>query len=202
MTGGVKTTAVVSQAEVDKAIEEFTKELAAKGVENLKALVPVPEARGGSLTTHNLVKRETSATVGKEQASFTVSLSVHVIGVFYDPMALGQAAGAALRASVGPDRTVRAIDPATLAVTLEKADAVARQATVTVALSGVAIACDGQTLVDTGKIAGLSPGDAEQYLKTLPFVESVQIRLRPSWIRKIPTLKDHIEVEVQCPDAG
>ncbi len=199
MVGGVKTLAVVDEAQVAKAVDDFTIELAAQGIAKMKALVPSPEARNGSFVSSNLVKKETDAKPGTEQSSFNLNLSVHVVGVFYDPMALAQAAGAALRSSVGADRQLLSIDPASLTAELVKADPAAKRADVKVKLQGASVVSDGSVLIDKGRIAGLSPKDAEAYLKIQPFVESVEIRLSPAWARSIPKLKDHIDIVIKQP---
>lgn len=199
MQGGVSTVAVVTEAEVAVAVDAYTKELAAQAALKLRDLVPVPEMRAGSFLSQNIVKREHTAKPGSPQNGYTISLSVHVVGVFYDPMALGQSAAAALRASVGSGRDLVSVDQEHLSTTLEQADAVEKKAQVRVTISGKAVRRGTAEVVDIDKIAGLAPKDALHYLESLPFVASAHISLTPVWARSIPTLKDHIDVVVQQP---
>ncbi|TAL19884.1 hypothetical protein EPN90_02165 [Patescibacteria group bacterium] len=196
MSGGQRTIAVVSQADVDQAITALSDELAAAGVDKLKKMVPSTESAKGSFTTSNVVKKETDAKVGSELSSFKISLSLHVVGVFYDPMALGQAAGAALRSSLGSGKELTSVDTASLEAKLVSADPAAKQAKVEVKLSGSAELVGGD-LLDKGKIAGLSAADANKYLRSQNWVESAEIKLSPFWTRKVPKILDHIDVEIK-----
>jgi hypothetical protein len=194
MTGGTVTTVVLSQADVDKAIDAFVKDLASQGVDKLKALVPTEEAKKGVFMTSNIVKKVTDAKPGTEQSSYELSLSVHVAAVFYDPMTLSQVAAASLTKVAGDDRELVSIDQSVSTTVLDGIDVAAKRATVKVKVTGVASARDVTSMIDKSKIAGLSTEDAKRYLENLPFVESASIALRPSWSRSIPTLKDHIEI--------
>jgi hypothetical protein len=194
--GGEVVTAVLEEADIAAAIEEFEKELAAKGLEKLAALVPAAEAREKSFETSNLVKKETDAKAGSEQSSYNLSLSVHVAAVFYDPRKLSEAAGAALRAKAGSDRELLSVDESSLKVELKELDESGKKAAIKVVVSGLARVRDTSVSVDKSKIAGLSPKDAKRYLESLPFVEKAEIVLRPSWSKHLPSLKDHIDVVI------
>ncbi|MBP9748654.1 hypothetical protein KBD18_00460 [Patescibacteria group bacterium] len=199
MQGGLSTVSVVTEAEVAQAVDAYAQELSAQAALKLRDLVPVPEMRAGSFLTQNIVKRENTAKPGSPQNGYTISLSVHVVGVYYDPMALGQTAAAGLRASIGSGRDLISVDQEHLAAKLEQADAVEKKARVSVTIGGKAVRRGAAEVVDIDKIVGLSPKDAMQYLESLPFVASADVSLSPVWARSIPTLKDHVDVVVQQP---
>jgi hypothetical protein len=199
MQGGVSTVSVVTEAEVAAAVDAYAQELGAQAAHKLRDLVSVPEMRAGSFLTQNIVKRENTAKPGSPQSSYTISLSLHVVAVFYDPMALGQAAAAGLRASIGSGRDLISVDQEHLVAKLEQADAVEKKARVNVTISGKAVRRGAAEVVDVDKIVGLSRKDALQYLESLPFVAAADISLSPVWARSIPTLKDHVDVVVEQP---
>ncbi len=198
MTGGSSVSAVTSEVDLKKAEESLTAELTAKAMAKLKALVP-SELGEGAFSTANVVMRETNAVPGAKQSSFTVSLSLHVVGVFYDPIALGQSAGAALRTSVGAGKDLVSVDQGSVSAVLDAADPAAKSASLRVKVSGAAVLRQGPDAFDKSRIAGLTPKDAEQYLRSLPSVSSAKVRLRPAWARTVPTLQDHIDITVLKP---
>lgn len=195
MEGGTVTTAVLAQSEVDDAIASFAKELEDQAVAKLADMVPVVEARNGHFAQSDVVKKDTDAKPGTVQSSFKLSLSLHVAAVFYDPMALSQAAAASLRKVAGPDRDLISVDQSTFSATLDRIDEVTKRATVKVKVSGLAGATDVANMIDKSKIVGLSEKDAERYLLSLPYVESVTFSFSPAWSTTLPRLKDHIDIK-------
>jgi len=52
-------------------------------------------------------------------------------------------------------------------------------------------------LLSKDAIAGLSLEEAKTKLLSIDGVEAVNIQIQPTWIGKLPTMKDHIEMLVQ-----
>jgi len=55
-------------------------------------------------------------------------------------------------------------------------------------------------IFDKEKISGLSPKGVELYLANFKEVEAVSVELSPFWVKKVPKLKDHINIVVINPN--
>ena len=60
------------------------------------------------------------------------------------------------------------------------------------------IALRGDSLVlDKDKIAGMTEKEAKEYFAGFPSIKEAEIKFSPFWVKKIPTLQDHIKINIE-----
>lgn len=196
MTGGERIVKVVTQADVDAAYKIVEDKLRAAAEGKLR------EAAGGAATGATAVaeltvtKRTTDAKIGAEASGVNVTVAIKATGVFYHASQLMEKLKAELAASMSGDRElVASADAPTIVI--ERVDAAAGTASISAKLSGSARLKSSSQAFDKEKLAGLSRADAIAYLNGFPEVESATITFRPSFLRSIPRLKDHIDIIIE-----
>lgn len=194
MTGGAVEVSVITQAEVDAAIDAYAKEVAGQASETLKKLLSRPEVGSGVFFKEQVVRRETTAKVGETQPSFDVTIAVHVEAVFYDKDALLLVAEAALRTAAPADKELRGITADGLEVDLVGSDPAAKSATLSVTVPGEAVLKETNDAFDPEKLIGLSVEDVQRDLGSLDGVASVTVKITPAFLKRLPNLADHIDV--------
>jgi hypothetical protein len=80
---------------------------------------------------------------------------------------------------------------------LESADAKSETAIISIKAEGGYRLTPQSPQLDKGVLAGKTREEVEANIKVLDGVERVEVRLSPNWLSRIPTLKDHIEVNVK-----
>ncbi len=150
----------------------------------------------GSFVTHKIVRREHTAKIGQEQAAYDVTVAVSVNAVYYDRNAVERTARTQMNTTLGAGKDLQALDRDSFAVKLKEQNVAQKKAVLDVTVNGTGVVSEHNEAFDRKKIAGLSLADAQGHLLAVDGVAQVNIRLSPSWIKRLPTLPDHITMVV------
>ena len=197
MTGGIKTIAVVTQKDIDDAVENLLASLLVTAAENFKASSTFDAAKfSGPVYANSIIKQEVSAKAGDKTDSFKVKLELKVVGIAYDS-ALQDQAAQTLSNMINTGRELLSSNIAGLKPVIDKYDLLEKTATLKITLSGNTILTSNSSVFDREKLAGMKDSDAKQYLAKYAGVKSVDIKYFPFWLDRIPKLRDHIKVVVK-----
>ena len=196
MTGGVRTVKVVTEADVESAVAAVERELADEATATLRALAGDSADGRGEIVSYEATKRQTGAAVGTEASAVEVTVGIRAEGVFYDLEAVEERALSGLRAAIPAGQELVSVDKESFQVTVERSDAEAGVATLKILAAGDAAVNDGSDIFDREKLAGLSAKGVAEYFKKFPEIEAASVRFRPSWLRRVPKLKDHIDIVI------
>lgn len=193
MIGGERTVKALSQADIDAAYKMVEDELKGDAETKLRAAAGDAGSGGGAIAELTVSKRSSDGVVGKEASAVTVTVGVRAVGVFYDADELAALMAAELAAGVPGDRALVGA-PGAPTITIEKTDAAAGTAIIAVRVEGAARITSSSDIFDKERLAGLSRAEAARYFAGFPAVESIDIKFRPPFLRRIPRLKDHIDI--------
>jgi len=196
MTGGLETISTVAQEDIDKAVTELKDELTGKAGAELASLVA---GRGftGSAVMVNEDARSVSAKAGDSVGSFDVLLKLTVTGVYYNKEKLQNIGLNALKANVPTDMELGSNDVTSANVVVQNASATDKSATLGVVFNGTAILTPASQVLDKSRIIGLDETMIKAYLKSFDSVSDVSVSFSPFWVKKAPTMKDHIKMIVK-----
>lgn len=194
MTGGIRNTKVVSQEDITAAYELVIQALTAEAAAKLRALAGDAAALGGEVITSKVTKRETAAAAGTEASEVAVTIGVTVEAVWYDKSALEAAVRAAVSENIPAGQELVAFDPAAIAVEVVSGDADAGTAVVSASGKGESTFSASSPVFDKALLTGLTKARVLEYFRTIPGVDSVTVKFRPFWVRRVPGAKDHIEI--------
>lgn len=196
MTGGLETISTVAQEDIDKAVLELKDELIGKASAELASQIA---GRGftGSAIMINEDARSVSAKAGDKVGSFDVLLKLTVTGVYYNKEKLQNIGLSALKANVPTDMELGSNDVTSANVVVQNASAADKTATLGVVFNGTAILTPMSQVLDKSRIVGLDETMIKAYLKSFDSVSEVNVSFAPFWVKKAPTMKDHIKMIVK-----
>ncbi len=198
MTGGVEYIKMVTEEDLLAAEAELQGDLLEAAQFTLRD--QVGEEHVGEVYLEEVLDSSRDTEAGAEADSFEISLEVQVIGVFYDRDALLTIAEAKLYESLDRGWQVMLVKRDEMSVEIEKYDLEEELVNVRVILEGMRMVAPTNTLLSKENLVGLGPQEVSDYLIQAGIAATVDVEFFPFWIRKIPKLRDHIEIRMLTPD--
>lgn len=191
MTGGLRYVTVLQQTDLDEAIASLRADAIAQAQDVMRQEADVFE---GEVLDAMVVSQETDTEVGVETDQFTVKVTFDVVGVFFDQQELFTIAEKSLYDGV--DRGLRpvGIDESDLHILLQRSNVASETATLQVELSGGAIPSAAHRALSRGVFAGMTPAEVVAYFEENDLAKSVEVHLRPSWLKRLPRSPNKIKL--------
>ena len=165
-------------------------------------MAEIPKTYAGETYFEEVLDQVASVEAGEEIDTYSVSVSVHVVGVFYDQNALLTIAEAKLYESLEKGYQLFDVDRADMQVDVERYDLEYELANVKVLLEGQTMVAPTNDLLNKDNLVGLRTKELSDYLMNSGVAVNVDISFFPFWISKVPSLKDRIEIKMQAPDSA
>ncbi len=194
MTGGAQTFRSVTGDDLEKAKIEVVEKATKKVQADFDAS---PEAAlGGVVIQSEAISVTVDAKKGDERQTFSVKVQVKAQIVSYDKAALATIAQGKVLQNVPADRDVVAFHGDTMVVRFKQVTKETGEVQLQV-YADVEVRINATSpILDPVKIAGMLPEEAAQYLKSFDAVEDIEVRLFPSWQKRIPTMPDRIRMVI------
>lgn len=194
---GTKTVRLLTEEDFTKAEAELTAALLDRAKTELRAGLPNASELHGEVFLSESLDKKSNEKAGDERSDLTLSLKLKVDGVFYDSVATAALAREELNNLAGFERELVELDPERTQVTVLRADADTHTARLNVDATGMLVLRPGSSIFDKQRISGLDAAAAETYFKAFTSIESVRVEFFPMWLKRIPKLKDHIEIRIE-----
>jgi hypothetical protein len=196
--GGEQTIHVVAESDIAAAEESLKKVALDEAKTALAKEVSDPRFPDTVFIT-NTVERNTSAQVGDTAEDFLMSVKTNVAGVFYSRADLDALVRERVKDRVPTGREFASVGAEGMRVSyaVSMTDTANERARLTATADVQTKPTTADNLVSKEAIAGLSLDEAASKIRNMPGVEDVEITIRPSWVKRLPTLKDHIVVKVR-----
>lgn len=195
MTGGVQSRTVLSQQEIDSAVDVFKNEL----LEDAKAMLRQERKQPyqGEAFFLEVRSQKVHAQAGDEVGEFDVDMEVKVTGVFYDEEALNKIARRKLYEALGQGQEFVNLTEADREVTVQQVNASQGVASIHVKQAGRAIPSRTSQALEVGRFIGMDEDQVKQTLLDEGVALDVEVNFFPFWVRTVPRLKDHVYVEIR-----
>lgn len=196
MAGGVEYRRVLTQTDLDQAIEELSDEIKAES----KALLADDQELqqyDGEYITVTVIDKASDTEPGAEVGSFTISVTVRVTAVFYDREAFVSYAKGELFKQLPDGFQFQTINEEGLQITVQNVNGTTGEANLSVYLDGISTLSAGSELLDIDRFLGNSPTDIVELLEASEAIHQAHISFTPFWLKRIPTLKDHIKIIIE-----
>lgn len=196
MVGGVKHLAAITQADLQKAEESLMSDLRQAGeVQLTDSIKATSSLLTGSIFTSSKNSVKTEAKVGTVVDSFKMSGEIQVVGVFYNPADLRQLLLLQLQETLSAGQEL-SDNLTTPVIQITKSDLSAKSAELRVTQEFLVKVNYSDDLLNKTKLLGQTKDSALEYLKSQPWVDKVEIKMRPSWLKKIPREASKVEIKV------
>lgn len=196
MVGGVEYRRVVTQADLDQAAATLADEILEDAKVALRSRVNA-DAFTGEAFFVDIIEKASDTEPGTEKGFFTVSATVKVTAVFYDQELIEEAAVAALYERVPEGYELASINKEGLQVEIQNVVASQETASLRVYLDGRAVISPGSDTLNLDRFLGVSPVEVETNLEAMDSIAEVDVSFTPFWLKRIPTLKDHIRIIIE-----
>ncbi|MDA0207901.1 MAG: hypothetical protein O3B64_00635 [bacterium] len=195
MVGGLRFVRVISQDDLERAEVELTAELLKQGIDELKGT----ETRDfdDEIFDIEILTRITNAAIGEEASSFDIGLSARIFGVFFDASAFQTQVENGLRLSADDGFELVSIYDDVYRRAIQFVDVQSGVARIAVTVDMLSIITNTNELLNLDQFLGKAPGEVEAILEASEAIESASISFTPFWLKRIPTLRDHIKVVIE-----
>lgn len=195
MKGGISYTRVLSQKDIDDAVSSVSNALFEEAKTTMSAGVDRTVFTGDSYSM-SVKSQGASAQVGTETGSFTVTLAIEVTAVYYDANAVKRYALSQLYARVPEGYTAEGVSTDAVQMTVKESDVKKGTATLGVYLEGEAILSESSQVLSKDRFVGRAPNEVLTLLRASDAVKDASVSFTPFWLERVPTLKDHISIEI------
>lgn len=144
-----------------------------------------------------IVEKKSNVNVGQKADSLLASMKIDVTGVFYPSKDIDVLIKQKMKEKLPDERELIQFDPASATVALESVDEKLGKARLHITAQAISRLTENSPQLAKSNILGLSEEDATAKLKEIDGVESVDIRIRPTWTHSIPSSASHVDLIVQ-----
>ncbi len=194
MSGGVTSIVVLSQEEIDQAVQALQHELVEDSKEELRQ--QRTHNYQGEAFFSETQEKVVDAHAGDEVGSFVIELSVTVSGVFYDDEALKKMTLRKLQEGLGQGQEFINYGDDNRDVSVEQISPESDTASIHVRQVGHAISSRTSQALSVGRFVGMYEDDVRTLLIKEGVATDVDVQFFPFWVRTVPRLKDHIYLEI------
>ena len=197
MTGGTKAFRAFSDADLRKAEEEFSSDLAKRAVAEWETSLPLELKVLDKSVYKEVLEAKADAKPGDKVDKFNLSLKARFVGLAVAEKELVKLAVSQLKKSVPDQDELVKLDESKLSYQTEKYDQPSQALSLKITVAGQTQLRASSPAFDRAKLSGLTVVEARKYLKSISGVADVQIKLSPFWLTRMPLLKDHIRVAIE-----
>ena len=144
----------------------------------------------------NAVKFETGAKAGDKVNEFKMSARVDAAVVAFKTEDVSETAKLKVGESLPDDKQLESFDSNNFEYSVDKYSLDKGIADLKVNVAAQMILKEGTEIIKADRLVGLSRGQLDDYLSSLREVAGYEVKFTPNWITKVPSLIDHVKVEV------
>ncbi len=194
--GGAKRLAAITNADLKVAEESLVAELYNQGQTQLINQAKTSSTNfSANLFTYVKNAVQTDAKVGAVADNFKMAGEIQVVGVFYNPIDLRNLLSAGVEENLANNQEL-AGPAAAPSIQINKYDLMAKTADLRVIQEFLVKTSFTDEALDKTKLLGQPKADAVAYLTGLPWVDKVEIKNQPSWLKKIPSEASKVEIKI------
>lgn len=197
MTGGVQYVRVLSDQDVLDARASLESEVLEEAKGTLSAGIDRTVFPGEAYLTN--AESTSDVAIGTATGAFTLSLTLQITAVYYDPKLLVDAVMNDLEAEVPTGYALFGTHEESIQVVVSNADASRGTATLVASLDGVAVISPSADVLAKDRFVGRSGAEVATLLSLSDAVKSVTVTFTPFWLHRVPALPDHVNIDIEAP---
>ena len=187
----------VTEADIAAAGRELGEAMVPEALAQLREALPEADRKLNVAYRSEVVDAKPSVPAGTKQPKFTVTSTVRVTAVFYSADELRTAALQKLEGQMERGRKVENLEQESLAVGIDEAAPDKSMATLKVKFLANVRVVDASTAFKKEDLMGRTAVEVQNYFKGYPGVVKAEVKLWPFWVTTVPTVADHITLQVK-----
>ncbi len=195
-SGGEQSAKIVTTLDVSEAQKALEDAVFEQAKQALRTEAGVPDD-WDAIYSKKMVEKKTNVNPGQQSDQFLASVKMDVAAVFYPKQDMEALVRERLKDGLPDGREIVNFDPSLVVYKLDQFDVANETAKISISAKSSTRLTENSPALSKDAIAGLSIQDAEKKLNDVDGVEKVDIQIKPSWIGKLPNMKDKIEMVIQ-----
>lgn len=195
MTGGTKATYKVTKKSIDDVLAAANERILSQARTQLEAEGTSFDDALPKAESVKIISQEVSPAEGSDAASLTANITAQVAFVIGDEAGLLSYAQKELYNTTSLGYELSSSDEGSFTYSVVNFDAENETAQLRIVLQGNRRISTNNPLLDPSNFVGMKPAVAKEQLEADAGIETVEVQLRPFWLRRIPRLVDHIYVQ-------
>ncbi|MFH1233921.1 MAG: hypothetical protein V1649_04735 [Patescibacteria group bacterium] len=191
-----KANITIQQSDIDQAVNDLKATLVIKAKEQINNDFKNYDQVIYEID-NNSITQKLDSKVGEEKDKFTLSMKTMVTVVAFADEKVFQLAKQKLESILPDDKELINFSKKDITYNLYSFDLDQGMATIKVAFTGKMSLNKNAEIIDRSKLLGLTIEQLSQYLNGIPEVAGYEIKIFPSFIKKVPNLIDRIEIQIK-----
>ena len=194
MVGGVEIRSIITVEDLDGAQATLAKEIEERLDGEWRE--GISGQLDGALILNEVLEKRSDTEPGTETGTFTISTIIKFTGIYYDSARLGQIAELKLTEHVPSGQVLAGVIEEETVIVHNRHDLDNGTAHLDITVNGTAVLKATADVLDKENLVGLTAAEAEAFLEEHETIKDVEVDLSPFWVRHIPRLQDHIDIEI------
>lgn len=167
-----------------------------KALDEVNDQLEAEERLWPKLVTSKVNEVNFDSKVDDEISEFKGSMSLEAAVVVFDENRVISLARDKMKSTLPVEKKLVDLDPKSFSYQVERYDSATGEANIKVSLSGNSIVSGLDSTINKSELGGMTAEEVTAYFSQFPEIESVRVEFHPGWLKKIPRLKDKIEIRV------
>lgn len=184
----------LEEKDLATAKEELTEELKQEALSKIKDKIKFREKILNEISQINILEEKTSIKVGDIGTTFDLTLKIEVVTISLDEDKLNDDIKLKIIGKLPPSTDLTDFNPEAISYVVEKYDSAGQILTFKVSYTGDIMINKESNIFDKKNLIGLTKKEAVDFYTSFDDVKSVDIKLSPFWVKRIPNTVDNIEL--------
>lgn len=196
MTGGIRYIRPLRQSDIDGAVEELKRQMREEKEQEWKETYDT-EGFNELYTEAEIIDQQVDVEIGEEVGVFTLILSLELRGVAYAQRSLEEVLGAQIGNALNQGEQIARVNYDAASIEITDIDTNRGEADIILQIDSTAIIAEEHPTVTPDQFVNMSESEVESQLQENELIEEVDVRFIPAWLKRMPTLPDHIEIRIK-----
>ncbi len=187
---------LISAEDLQKAKDSLQKQLADK----LQALTAAPKYQNYDNVIGKInepaINFNTAAKLGDKVTEFKMAAAAEAAIAAFNTSEIAALAKQKVEESLPDDKQLESFDKNNFQYSIERYDAAKGTADLKIEVAAQMVLKEGTEIIKADRLVGLDRQQLDDYLSSLREVAGYEVKFTPNWINKVPSLIDHIKVEI------
>jgi hypothetical protein len=185
----------IDEIDLTKAKETVNRQIVELANTEFRTTLPNQEYKI-LVVSKKILSESSEGQVGDHLNEFKLTMKMKLVLLGIDNEDILKLGGDRLTQVVSEDRELVNLNLNNFTYNIQNYDDNDKTVTLKVHIEGDAVIKSDSPIFDRSKLAGLSPKGVELYLANFNEIESAIVELSPFWVKKVPRLKDHIDIVI------
>lgn len=185
-------------SDIEDARNNLKELITQQALAEMRELLPTDKREYSVVYKTEITKATSSEAAESVVSEFDFDMAAKVSAIFYEANKLREVALATLNSQTADTgKQVLSLDEQSLAITITNIAPNDQSADLTVKFLGHVSWKDVTKIINKDNLLGRTQAEVENYFSAFPGVKSVEVKLSPFWVTSVPTIADHIELNIK-----